>query len=205
MEKIRMFAQELSSLKGFIGLCTILFLGSVGFGYTTDTLDAFLLSQTEALRDTAVRLEQMDNSQLWIFVFIFLNNFIKSVVIVFLGALFGIVPLVFIAMNGMLIGYVVALAGEAGAGVASIVIRGLLPHGVLEVTAILIASAYGVKYGTLVSKELAAAVRGRDGDGRGELSRFHSSLKRLVPFLFFALLAAAFIESTVTFYLVRGI
>lgn len=205
MEKVRMFARDVALLKGYIGFSVALFLGFAIYGYTTDSLDAFLLSQTETIRDAAVRLEQMDNSQLWMFVFIFLNNFIKSVAVVFLGALFGLVPLLFIGMNGMLLGYVIALAGEAGANVPATIIRGILPHGVLELTAILIASAYGLKYGSLVSKALAAAVRGRAGDGQGGLAHFHGSLKRLLPFLFFALLAAAFIESTVTFYLVRGV
>ena len=85
---------------------------------------------------------------------------------------------------------------------AALVIRGLLPHGVLVTGAIIIAAAYGLRYGVLIASELVLAFRGRGGSDK--IKSFHAGLKRLVAFLFLALLAAAFIESTITYMLVRG-
>ncbi|WP_199616496.1 stage II sporulation protein M [Paenibacillus alkalitolerans] len=204
MSSLREFAADLARLKRYIFTGALIFIAGIAIGYGTDALDRFLLGQADSLRQTVERLDQMDNAQVWIFLFIFFNNFIKAVAVVFLGALFGIFPVFLLTVNGMLLGYIVSVAAESGIDAGSMVVRGILPHGVLELTAIIIAAAYGLRYGGLIFRELAGAIRGRRRDERGELKRFHGSLKRLIAFLFLSLLAAAFIESTITFWLVRG-
>jgi stage II sporulation protein M len=168
-------------------------------GFRAEPLHDFLLGQLEPLRDTVTRLDQMDNSQLWIFIFIFINNFVKSLVVVFLGALAGLFPILFLVMNGLLIGFVVSWATDAGASLYEVIVLGLLPHGVFELTAIVIAAAYGLRYGVVVIRRYI-----RKSVANDKLQAFHSKLGRLVAFLFWALLIAAFIESTVTYALVRG-
>lgn len=201
--QIRAFASDLISVKWYIAFCAALFFGGIAFGATSGWLDAYLETQLEPLRGLVEQVEALDNSQVWLFVIIFLNNFVKSLLALFLGALFGLFPIYFLVSNGMTIGYIVALAGKApGVDVASLVVRGLLPHGILEVSAIIIASAYGLKYGMVIVSELVLALRG--GGSSSTLRAFHSTFKRLIVFLFFALLAAAFIESTITYLLVRG-
>jgi stage II sporulation protein M len=204
MSSLREFANDLSRLKGYIFAGALLFIGGIAFGYGSDVLDAFLLGQADSLRSTIEQLDRMNDAQVWIFLFIFFNNFIKSLAVVFLGALFGIFPIFMLSLNGMLLGYLVSAAENAGVDAGGLVVRGILPHGVLELTAVIIAAAYGLRYGVLIFRELAGAIRGRREDERGELKQFHGSLKRLMAFLFFMLLAAAFIESTITFWLVRG-
>ncbi|HZG55571.1 stage II sporulation protein M [Paenibacillus sp.] len=198
----RAFAKDLATMKWYIAVCVALFAASAAFGASSGWLDAYLAKQIEPLRGLVERLEAMDNSQVWFFLFIFVNNFLKSLLAVFLGALFGLFPLYFVISNGLIIGYVVSSAGAAGADVGSLIVRGLLPHGLLEVTAILIAASYGLKYGLLILAELVYAFRGRGS--ASALKAFHGTLGRLVVFLFFALLLAAFIESTITYMLVRG-
>jgi stage II sporulation protein M len=199
---MRAFVQDVLSLKWYLLASAGLFFIGMGFGYGNEELHSYLFAQIDALRGTLERMERMDNPQLWMFLFIFFNNFLKSVLVVFLGALFGVFPLYFLVMNGMILGFVAAATEEAGGSVASMFIQGILPHGVLELTAIMIAAAYGMKYGMLVLRELLLAFRGRSS--ASELKAFHGRLKRLIAFLFLALLAAAFIESTITYYLVRG-
>jgi len=199
---MRAFVQDLSAMRIYIGISAALFALGIGLGATGDWLDAYLAGQLEPLRGMVERLDAMDNAQVWMFLFIFINNFVKSVLVVFLGALFGIFPIYFMVMNGMILGYVAATAGESGANVGQVIVLGILPHGVLELTAVVIAASYGLKYGTLVSAELFRALRG--GGSPAALRAFHGTLRRLVSFLFFALLAAAFIESTITYFLVRG-
>lgn len=204
MNSMSKFAADLAKMKGYVAVAAVLFFGGGVVGYATDILDPFLLGQAKSMRELVEKLDRTNNSQVWMFLFIFFNNFVKAVAVVFLGALFGIFPVFLLVVNGMLIGYLVSVASEAGVDVGPMIVRGILPHGLLEITAIVIAAAYGLRYGSLVFRELAGALRGRKGDERGELKQFHGSLARLTAFLFFSLLLAAFIESTVTFWLVRG-
>jgi stage II sporulation protein M len=199
---MKAFVQDLISVKWYLLASAGLFFIGIGFGYGDEGLHGYLFTQIESLRGTIERMEAMDNPQLWMFLFIFFNNFIKSVLIIFLGALFGVIPVGFLVINGMILGFITAVTGQAGQDVAAMLIRGILPHGVLELTAIMIAAAYGMKYGMLVTGELLRSFRGRSASS--ELTVFHGRLKRLIAFLFLALLAAAFIESTITYYLVRG-
>ena len=199
---MRAFARDIVAMKRYILVSAILFAAGIVVGSGSPSLQHYLQSQIEPLIGTVERLEAMENTQLWMFLFIFFNNFIKAVAIVFLGALLSVIPIYFLVMNGMVLGFVVAMASQSGANAGALVITGILPHGILELTAIIIAGAYGMKYGVLIFRELASALKGRASIH--ELRAFHGTLKRLMSFLFFAMLAAAFIESTVTYFLVRG-
>jgi len=200
------FFRDLISMRWYLAVSLLLFAGGFAFGgAASDALGAQLENALAPLRGTVERMEALGHAQVRLFVFIFINNFLKAILAVFLGALFGLFPVVFLVSNGMLLGYVVASIKAAGLDVADSVIRGLLPHGVLEIFAILVAAAYGLRYGVLVGSELVTALRRRGyGGSGGKIREFHAGLKRLAAFLFFALLTAAFIESTVTYMLVRG-
>ncbi len=203
LNSMRTFAKDLAALKWYLAASAALFFVGIAIGAgAAGGLSAYLDHQVAPMRELAERLDATGNPQVWMFLFIFINNFVKSLLVVFLGALFGLFPLFFLLTNGMILGYVAAIAGDAGANVTSLVVRGILPHGLLEITAILIAAAYGLRYGTLVLSELARAFRG--GGSSASLRAFHGTIKRLIGFLFFALLVAAFIESTITYFLVRG-
>jgi stage II sporulation protein M len=76
---------------------------------------------------------------------IFLNNAIKALAAVVLGIFVGIPPLLFIAINGFIVGLVVsALHPSMGYG---IVIASLLPHGIIEIPLLILASALGLRVG----------------------------------------------------------
>lgn len=196
------FLKDLASMRWYLAVSALLFAGGIAFGATSGTIGKYMEGQLEPLRNVVSQVESFDNAQVWFFLIIFLNNFLKSLLTVFLGALFGLFPIYFLVSNGMILGYVVASANQTGADVVSLVVRGLLPHGVLETAAIIIAASYGLRYGVLIASELMLAFRG--GGSGAKIKTFHSGLKRLAVFLFFALLAAAFIESTITYMLVRG-
>ncbi|TLS48384.1 stage II sporulation protein M [Paenibacillus antri] len=202
LQTMKAFAKDLAAIRWYFAVSVALFFVGVAFGAGSEGLNAYLESQIEPMRGVAERLDATANPQVWMFLFIFINNFVKSLFVVFLGALFGLFPLFFLLTNGMILGYVAAVAGDSGANVFSLIVRGILPHGLLEITAILIAAAYGLKYGALVFAELVRAFRG--GGSSASLKAFHGTFGRLIAFLFFALLVAAFIESTITYFLVRG-
>jgi len=96
------------------------------------------------------------------FFVILLNNSAKSFVVLLAGILFGFVPLIAVATNGYILGVACLFAsGEVGYVKAA---KAVLPHGVLEIPAILLTAAYGLWLGVTFAKR----ARRRDLAGFGD-------------------------------------
>lgn len=80
-------------------------------------------------------------SPLALFVVIFLNNGVKALVVIVLGFALGIAPGLFLLANGFVAGAVIyhALPAKGAAFTAA----SLLPHGIIEIPAFLMAAALG--------------------------------------------------------------
>ncbi len=72
---------------------------------------------------------------------IFVKNSIAALISILLGALFGIVPFFAAIINGILFGATISFVNKAN---ESIVLLGLLPHGIFELPAIFIAWGLGI-------------------------------------------------------------
>jgi stage II sporulation protein M len=93
---------------------------------------------------------------------ILLNNSAKSFAVLLSGILFGIVPLLAVATNGYILGVAYLFAsGEVGYVKAA---KTVLPHGVLEIPAIILAAGYGLWLGVTFAKR----IRRRDMAGFGD-------------------------------------
>lgn len=98
----------------------------------------------ENIIDEFSKINELSNT--YIFLFIFINNVIKSFLTLLGGFLFGILPLVFLFLNGEIIGFVFGLWQANGNGFLKILV-GVLPHGIFEIPAILLATGYGIWLG----------------------------------------------------------
>ncbi len=106
---------------------------------------------------------------LGIFLFIFINNTISIVVGTFLGVLFAVLPILFLAINGFIIGLVAGYVYPTMGGFG--LFASLAPHGVFELLALFIGSGIGIhlgllaineiKEGVLTPKEVLTSVRNR--------------------------------------------
>lgn len=86
-----------------------------------------------------------------LFLIIFLNNSIKALLAIYLGVIFGLFPLYFMAANGFIIGiFLDSVAKNEG---IKYFLAGIIPHGILELSAIILASAYGLWLGWLYFKK----------------------------------------------------
>ncbi len=121
----------------------------------------------------------------WLFVFIFINNSIKTLIFMLLGVFGGVFPIIFIAMNGYFLGAVVSIL-EREIGITSVIL-GILPHGIFEIPAAIIASGYGMFIGWSVlsgkRKEIIPLIK----------EAFYFYLKFILPTLFIASLIEVFI------------
>ena len=91
------------------------------------------------------RFARTENLSLLLFLMIFLNNGIKTLAIIFLGILLGIPPLFFIGLNGFIVGSV-GSALESAMG-WKYVMASVVPHGVIEIPMLLLATALGLTVG----------------------------------------------------------
>ncbi len=123
-------------------------------------------------------------------VFIFLNNTIKAFLFMSLGILLAIPTLIFIIVNGWVLGFVVALIyPEIG---AEGLFKGLFFHGIFEISALLIASGMGIFLGveSVKAKKNIVSIKEK------LFSAMTSFLYIIVPLLFIA----ALIETFIIFY-----
>jgi len=79
--------------------------------------------------------------------YIFLNNLQSSFMGFFFGFVLGIFPFLATVFNGYVIGFVSALAVEAG-GWETLLL--LVPHGIFELPAIFISLGLGIKFGSFI-------------------------------------------------------
>ena len=125
---------------------------------------------------------------LLVMVTIFLNNVLKCFIAMLLGIFFGIAPVVFVAINGLIIGLVTSMFTQAQGPLATA--AAVLPHGVIEVPAFILSSAMGVRLGIRFYER----IRGEHGLGTEIIAAILFFLVYLLP----AFLVAAFIEAYIT-------
>lgn len=119
---------------------------------------------------------------------IFANNAGKSLIAMLGGFFFGIFPVMFVILNGYIVGVVVSWR-EPEWGLWKVVLA-ILPHGILEIPAIIIACAYGVWLGYRFSLALF----------KGEEFKIYLllALRAYVKIVLPLLLIAAFVEAFIT-------
>ena len=186
----------------YISFSTIIFLAGIIIGGTNPAFRQFLDSQLAGLEELVKGVQNSANPTLTMMIVIFFNNAIKAVLVMYFGALLGIIPIVFLIVNGMVIGYIMQLnAGTIGAmQTVELMVKGILPHGWIEIPAIIIACAYGIRFGVIMLKLLGSGLFARS-KAAANVKSLEFFLIRSVPvtvLLVGALLLAAIIESTVT-------
>ncbi len=193
MEEEILLREYLYSLRFYILLVSLIFIGSLVLGYMGFMSELFTES-FEKIQQLSGGLK--DFTQLypsWIifvafFIVIFLNNAFTCFFNIITGPLIGIFPLFSAALNGGLIGW---FAQEEGL----IVFLAIVPHGIFELPAYLLSVAIGLR--------LAREVFKRKGERRlkmtlGEGLRVYLIL--IVPLLIIAaLIESALIVATTNF------
>lgn len=121
---------------------------------------------------------------------IFGNNAVKVLTVIIFGILFGVWPVLFLLLNGYVLGMVIYLSVASEGTLASVL--GILPHGLFELPAVLLGTSIGLRLGTRAAGRLFGR---REASLTGELLR---ALKFFFLVIVPLLLLAAFIEAFVT-------
>lgn len=148
------------------------------------------------------------------FEFIFLHNAITALELALFGLVIGLFPAYMMWLNGLVVGYAVAVVSTTNPGAQDwkTIVLGLLPHGVFELTAIFWASALGIANGMAVlraikqripkwSVEKETSTTARDADADDVQHPLRSALWRTfrtLPLIWGILVIAAIIEAAIT-------
>jgi Uncharacterized membrane protein len=196
-----MVAAEIGRSKFYILAAAILFGFGIYSGYSSDEFDEVLSKATaQVFGEVRDQITQSDNPTLTSIWLIFLNNVRAVFFMMALGLLLAIMPIISMLLNGILIGFVLRLQEASGLSVAELIFKGLLPHGLLEMPAIIIGAGYGIRLGVTLILRLFPSMR-------TNLQTIREAALSGVPlfgFLVVLLFFAAIIESTLTAFLLLG-
>ena len=122
---------------------------------------------------------------------IFLNNTIKALLVIVSGPVLGLFPVIFLLANGAALGFVLSVSIRSR-GVLTALLA-ILPHGIFELPAILLATSMGLLLGGSGMKKL---FRLGETSIRSELALALKFFVRIVvPLLVIAALVEAFLTS----------
>ena len=179
-------------MKWYIGIAFALFLSGVLAGALEGVrVHALIAPLVGQLRHEALLLR---HAPIWrVALDLFVNNVKVSLLMIFGGLLFGVAPVLVVIGNGVLVGYVIDLAtSRTHLSPLVVTVFGILPHGLFEIPAYLLATAFGMRLGVLVMRSLA---------GRGNSAAWRSAGRDIAPTVAWVvglLFVAAWIESGVT-------
>ncbi len=182
------FKEYVRFLWPYLLFITFVFFGSLVAGYISA---ANFPSMADALRESfSSRFESlMTMNPFYIMFAIFLNNAFVSLLFLVLGLALGILPVLFIAFNGYVVGVIAYLvAQERG---LLFILLGLLPHGILELPMVFLAASIGLRLG----HQVFSALIGRPTQIKRE---FKEGLTFYFRWILPLLLVAAIIETFIT-------
>jgi stage II sporulation protein M len=123
---------------------------------------------------------------------IFLNNALKTLIVIVAGRLAGVLPLVFLLINGYVLGIVFYATFHTKGFWAFLV--AIAPHGVLELPAVLLGTGIGLMLGW---RAIARLLGRRNADASGEMARgLRFFLNVIVPLLIVSALIEAFVTAS---------
>ena len=129
---------------------------------------------------------------------LFTNNLKVSLLMICGGVLFGVVPVLGVLANGALVGFVLLiLTVKDHVNPLLIFVAGILPHGIFEIPAYLLASALGMRIGWLIIRTLA------DRAGTDEWRAVGKDAAPTILWVMGLLFVAAMIETGITPLLIR--
>ena len=171
------------TIKPYILILSSIFVAS----FIVGTLGPVLLQKeaSGAFKFIADALEGLSGGTL--FFYILSHNLMASILILFTGLLFGVIPILAIGSNGFLLGVLYRQVAE-GMGYSKAALK-VLPHGAFEIPALLIAASYGLWLGM-------AVIRRMRGDESTSI-RFHigHASRQYLAIVFPLLIVAAGIET----------
>ncbi|MGA8943656.1 MAG: stage II sporulation protein M [Thermoactinomyces sp.] len=142
----------------YFGMVTVVFLTSAITGYFNGDSLLNWLKLAGVFNEIQNVVQSINNDPNFFnaFTIIFFHNLLASAVIIVSGALFlGIYPFFSILINGMMLGTTLLMASKvSGESPWLIFVHSILPHGIMELPAVIMAAGIGVHLGVAVFRRV---------------------------------------------------
>jgi stage II sporulation protein M len=200
--KWRDLAAQMKEMKHYFIAAAATFVIGIYLGYSDSSQFQFLLQgQIDKVADIVNSISGKGNTEWRILYFVTVNNVLVSIFMVYAGVLFGLLPLFSLLSNGLVLGFLAhENVPEIGWGEFLLAV---VPHGIIEIPAFILACAFGIKFGAHALKGIlflpSPARRAANSKSFIRLLKVSVPLILLVSAL---LLVAAIVESMVTFKIV---
>ncbi len=136
------------------------------------------------------------------FLLITANNIFASLMAMGMGIIAGIMPIYTLVANGMVLGYLLSQFSESGENMFMLIVKGLLPHGILELPAVFLACAFGIRFGMTLIRGVFGSAFGKKEPWQPFVRTATGALPAIIVVVVLLLLGAV-VESTVTFWLMK--
>ena len=201
-----LFSQLISFWKGHrtaLYMAILLFLFGIMAAFLFfEPLQAILQETIQKLIQKILPEHTQTIDAMSLFRAIFLNNLQAALVTLVSGVFFGIFPIMTMIFNGLALGYTLKAASLHGTNMLLLLSLGILPHGMFEIPALILAAAYGFVLGGLVIKSIGRLFTQKSERALGWSWAIRAFIPNLIVITVLLLIAAA-IESTATLWLVQ--
>jgi len=188
-------------IKPYFIFSLMLFFAGLFVGGAPGSPAAWLEEQLKGVAQIAEKARSADNPEWMFFILIVANNVYKSILAMAFGVIGGILPIFMLVANGMILGYLLNGIAEQGENVWLIVVKSLLPHGVLELCAVFLACAFGIRFGVTLIRGIAGSAFGKSQPWQPFIRTAIGSVPGVILVTIMLVLAAV-VESTITYWLV---
>ncbi len=201
------FINSLKENKRLILTTSVIFLFSAFIGYLMIDVNNSMIKET--LKKLLIIASQIksQNNVFYTMLVIFLNNLKAALFMIGFGVVFGIFPIFAIVVNGLMIGVFLKMVLQNAGHSILFFIVGIVPHGIFEIPAIIIASAFGMSLGFGLFRVLLDAITKSESQEANQLALKERVIQ--LPIIIFGvtvlLIIAAIIESTLTPYLLANL
>jgi stage II sporulation protein M len=203
MFSIRSLLQAWKEIRPYFIFSIILFFAGMVIGGTpNEELAGFFENQLKGIQSISNSISTSSNPEMTAFMLITLNNVYITIMAMGLGIIAGIMPAFMLVSNGMVMGYLLSGFSAAGENVFLLIVKGLLPHGILELSAVFLGCAYGMRYGITLIKGIFGSAFGKENAWQPFVRTAIGSVPALIAVVVLLLLGAI-VESTITYWLMK--
>jgi len=146
----------LKPIMPYVKTAALIFLAGIALGFFGSLffpgLIAQLFESMVSMIEELGRQILIEQTPLQGTITLFLHNFRAVVLLIVLGVIFGIFPTISMLMNGAMLGLVFGLAAAGQASLLAIIV-GIVPHGIIEIPALLLGAGTGLYLGWGVFKK----------------------------------------------------
>jgi len=181
----------------------MLFFAGMVIGGTPNAPADFLEQQLKGIKTISDSIVKSDTPEWTAFLLITFNNILNTLMVMGLGIIAGIMPLVMLVSNGMILGYMLSGLSDKGEDMFVLIVKGLLPHGIVELTAVFLGCAFGMRFGMTFIRGIFGSAFGKNEPWQPFVRTATGAVPALIVVVVLLLLGAL-IESTITLWLSKS-